>query len=93
MILSLQKFNSNMSIKISILCPSKHCKKCKRMIAFVENTVEEMGINAEIEFVSEIAEMQKFETWILPSLFVNNEVAARGYIPKKKDFIKILNKF
>lgn len=82
-----------MQIKISILCPSKHCGKCKRMISFVEKTVEEIGIIAEIEFVSEIAEMQKFETWILPSLFVNNQVVSRGYIPKKEDFITIINNF
>ena len=82
-----------MQIKISILCPSKHCKKCKQMISFVGKTVEEMDINAEIEFVSEIAEMQKFETWILPSLFINNEVVSRGYIPKKEFFITIINKF
>ena len=60
-----------MQIKISILCPSKHCRKCKRMILFVENTAAEIGINAEIEFVSKIAEMLKFNTWILPSLFIN----------------------
>lgn len=80
-----------MQIKISILCPSKECGKCKRMISFVEKTLEEIGITAEIDFISEIAEMLKFDTWILPSLFVNNKIVSRGYIPKKEDFITIIN--
>jgi len=82
-----------MDIKISILCPSKHCKKCKQMLMFVEKTLNEINIRAEIEFISELEEMLKFKTWILPSLFVNNEVVSRGYIPKKEDFIKTIIKF
>lgn len=82
-----------MSIEISILCPSKHCRKCKRMISIVENTVEEIGVNAEIKFVSEIAEMQKFNTWILPSLFINSKVIARGFIHKKEYLVTEINKF
>ena len=32
-----------MQIKISILCPSKHCRKCKRMILFVDNSAVNDG--------------------------------------------------
>lgn len=82
-----------MQIIISILCPSIHCRKCKRMILFVEKTVKEIGIDAKIEIISKMDDMQKFETWILPSLFVNNHVVSRGYIPKKEDLITIIHQF
>jgi len=80
-----------MQIKISILCPSKNCKKCQRMVSFVEKVVDEIAIDAEIEFVDEISEMIKFDTWILPSLFVNNEFVSRGYVPDKEEFITKIN--
>jgi hypothetical protein len=82
-----------MNIKISILCPSKHCKKCKRLISFVEETINELKIEAEIEFISDFGEMLKYHTWILPSLFVNNQVVSRGYIPAKEKFITVINNF
>ncbi len=82
-----------MSLKIQILCPGNGCKKCKRMIAFIEETINELNLETEIEVVSDIEQMQDFQTWILPSIFINNEIISRGYLPSKKNFIAQINKF
>jgi hypothetical protein len=80
-----------MLLKIQILCPGNGCKKCKRMISFIKETINELKLETEIEVVNDIEQMQDFQTWILPSIFINNEIVSRGYLPTKKYFITKIN--
>lgn len=66
---------------IRILCPGRKCGKCRRMIARVEEAVEVEEVDADIQIVNSFGELVKYKTWILPTLIVNNEIVARGYIP------------
>jgi len=66
---------------IKLLCPPKKCGKCRRVISRVESVLEEHGISGEVQIVNDPDELQKYPTWILPSLVINDKVIARGYVP------------
>ena len=78
---------------IKLLCPPKKCGKCRRMIDRVKSILEKLDIDEEIQIVNDPEELQQFPTWVLPTLVINGEVVARGYLPsneiiRKKIFAK-----
>lgn len=80
-----------MAVYIKILCPGSPCRKCRRMIYRVEQAIENTGINAKIILVDSIEEMVKYNTWLLPSLIINDKIIARGYVPALNKIIKEIN--
>jgi hypothetical protein len=79
-----------MSILIEILCPSRKCRKCKRMISTVKRALDEEKIDAEILILDRLEYYVRYETWVLPSLFVNGRPVARGYTPSNNKLVEIL---
>lgn len=79
-----------MTNKIEILCPGRKCRKCTRIVRETESVLKNAGINYELEIVSNPETFLKYPTWILPTVLVNNHVAARGYAPDIKTIRKIL---
>jgi hypothetical protein len=75
---------------IKLLCPPKKCGKCRRMISRVESALEKHGISGEVEIVNDPDELQKYPTWVLPTLVINGQVIARGYIPSSKTLREFL---
>ena len=73
---------------IEILCPSKKCRKCTRIINSIETLLKEENIEAEIIIIDKLEDMLEKHTWILPTIIVNDKIVARGYFPSKD---KILN--
>ena len=75
---------------IKILCPPKSCGKCKRLIHKIEKMLLETGLSAEIIIVKDVSEVQKYPTWVLPSVVINENVISRGYAPDIALFRKCL---
>lgn len=75
---------------IKIFCPKKKCGKCTRLMACVEEAVKVSGQSWRIEKSDSLDEMMKYPTWIFPTLVINGEVAARGYVPSVKMMVKKL---
>ncbi len=57
------------------------------MIARVEETAEMPGIEANIEIIDSLDEMLTYNTWLLPTLVINDQVVARGYLPSVKQIL------
>ena len=74
-----------MSLKVEILCPSKKCRKCKRMIRTVEKVLTDEKIAAEVSILDRVEDYVRYDTWVLPSLFVNGISVARGYVPPREE--------
>ncbi len=75
---------------IKLLCPPKKCGKCRRMINRVESVLKEQGIDAKVQIVNDLDELQQHPTWVLPTLVINGEIVARGYIPSQEIILKHL---
>ena len=64
--------------KIQIL--GTGCPKCKRLTEHVEAAIKELGIECEIEKVTDINEILNFGVMITPVLVVDGEIKKEGRI-------------
>jgi len=74
--------------KIQILGPG--CFKCKKL---AENTVaaaEDLGIEYEIEKITDIKEIMKFGVMLTPALAVDGQVKVAGKIPSPDEIKEML---
>jgi len=64
--------------KIQIL--GTGCPKCKKLAENAEAAAKELGIEYEIEKVSEINEMMKFGVMVTPALAIDGQVKVTGKV-------------
>ena len=57
------------------------CPKCKMLAVAVEDAARAMGIEYEIEKVTDINEIMKFGVMMTPALAVDGEVKVLGKVP------------
>jgi len=65
--------------KIQIL--GTGCPKCKKLAENAEAAAKELGIEFEIEKVTDINEIMKFGVMVTPALAVDGEVKVVGKVP------------
>jgi small redox-active disulfide protein 2 len=73
--------------KIQIL--GTGCGKCKKLAETAEKAANELGIEYELEKVTQINEIMKFNIMALPALTVDGEVKIAGRVPSVEDIKKI----
>ena len=66
------------------------CPKCKKLTELTEQAARELGIEYEIEKVSEVAEIMKFGVMMTPGLAVDGEVKVAGKVPGVEDIKKMI---
>jgi hypothetical protein len=76
--------------KIDILSPGKGCYKTQRLIRYLEKFVRKYNVDAQIYVITDRKAMLTYRTWILPAVFVNGKVVARGYRPSIENLFKNL---
>ena len=64
--------------KIAIL--GTGCPKCKQLAANAEQAATELGIEFELEKVTEINDIMKFGVMMTPGIAVDGEVKASGKV-------------
>ncbi len=76
-------------MKIQVL--GTGCAKCKLLAEQTERAVRELGLDAEVEKVTEINEILDFGVMMTPALAVDGEVKVVGKVPamdELKDMLK-----
>lgn len=76
-------------MKIQIL--GTGCAKCKQLTANAEQAVKEMGLDAEVEKISEISEIMKFGVMMTPALAVDGTVKSVGKVLSSAEIMGLLN--
>jgi len=74
--------------KIQIL--GTGCKRCHDLAANAERAVQELGIQAEIEKVTEIHDIIRFQILMTPGLVIDGQVKAAGRIPSVEEIKQML---
>ena len=67
------------------------CPKCKAMAENVETAAKELGIEYELEKVTDINEIMKFGVMMTPALAVDGEVKVVGKVPPPEEIKKMLS--
>ncbi|HOV80061.1 MAG TPA: thioredoxin family protein [Bacillota bacterium] len=75
-------------MEIKILGPG--CPKCKALYKAVTETVEEMGINADVKKVEKLDEIIEAGVMLTPGLMINGKVKVTGKVPGKEDIKKYI---
>ena len=66
------------------------CTKCKTLTANAELAVQELGIDAAIEKVTDIEDIMKFQILMTPGLVIDGKVKAAGRIPPVEEIKQML---
>lgn len=75
-------------MKIQIL--GTGCPKCKQLTANTEEAVKQLGLDAEIEKVTDIKQIMSFGVMITPALAVDGVVKASGKVLQPAEIAKLL---
>lgn len=75
-------------MKIQIL--GTGCARCKALASNAEKAVQELGLNAEIEKVTGIQDILKFEILMMPGLVIDGKVRAAGRVPSADEIKQLL---
>ena len=66
------------------------CCKCENLLEAVKAAVAEKGIEAEIEYITDMTRIMEYGIMSTPALMVNNRVVSMGRVLKAKDVMKYL---
>jgi small redox-active disulfide protein 2 len=61
------------------------CANCKRLEATARKVVGDLGIEAEIEKVTDYAEIMKWPILSTPGLVINDKLVSAGRIPSEQE--------
>ena len=75
-------------MKIQIL--GTGCARCKTLTANAERAVRDLGLKAEIEKVTEIRDIMKFQILMTPGLVIDGKVKTAGRIPSSEEIKQLL---
>jgi len=75
--------------KIQIL--GAGCPKCKKLAENAEAAAQELGIEYELEKVTNINEIMKFGVMMTPALAVDGEVKVVGKVPTAEEIKEMLS--
>ncbi len=74
-----------MDMDIKILGPG--CKKCEKTADIVKQAVEEAGVDAQIEKVTDAMQIAGYGVFGTPAVVVEGDVKCVGKVPKKDDVV------
>lgn len=77
-------------MKIKVLGPG--CKNCVTLEANTKEALAEQGIEAEVEKVTDFAEISKYGIMSTPGLVIDEKVVSFGKVLKPKDIVQIIEK-
>lgn len=76
-------------MKIQIL--GTGCPKCKKLAETAETAAQELGLEYEIEKITEINEIMKFGVMMTPGLAVDGDVKVAGRVPAVEELKTMLS--
>ena len=66
------------------------CANCKKVEALARQAVASLGIDAQVEKVTDHAEIMKYRILSTPGLVINEKVVSAGRIPTEAEVISWL---
>lgn len=75
-------------MKIQIL--GTGCPKCRKLTANAEQAIQELGLEVEIDKITDLQEIMRFGVMMTPALAVDGAVKAEGKILSAKEIKQTL---
>ncbi len=81
---------STEGVRMKIQVLGTGCARCKTLTANAGQAVQQLGLDAEIEKVSNITDIMKFQILMTPGLVINGQVKAAGRVPSVDEIRQML---
>ena len=75
--------------KIQVLGPG--CAKCKKLAEHAEQAAKELGIDYELEKITDLTQIMNFGVVMTPGLVVDGVVKSSGKVPSVEEIKKLLS--
>ena len=75
-------------MNIKILGPG--CAKCHSLDKLVREVVQELEIDAQVEYIQDMGKILEYPIIITPGLVINEEVRCSGNVPGKTEIIQLI---
>ncbi|NTV64820.1 MAG: thioredoxin family protein [Oscillochloris sp.] len=72
---------------LSVKVLGSGCANCKRLEALVHKVVADRGLQAEVEKVTDYAQMMRWNIMQTPGLVVNDTLVSSGRIPSEAEIV------
>jgi len=66
------------------------CPKCKKLAENAETAAKSLGVEYEIEKVTDINDIMRFGVMMTPALAVDGQVKTAGKVPSPEDIKKMI---
>ena len=66
------------------------CCKCENLLEAVKEAVAEKGVDAKIEYITDMARIMEYGIMSTPALMVDDRIVSMGRVLKAKDVLKLL---
>ena len=66
------------------------CCKCENLLEAVKEAVAEKGVDAKIEYITDMSKIMEYGIMSTPALMVDNKVVSMGRVLKTKEVLKYL---
>ncbi len=73
---------------IKVLGPG--CKNCENLEKELRNALAELNVAADVQKVSKMDEIMKYDVMMTPALVVNEKVKVAGRVPKLAEIKKVI---
>lgn len=68
------------------------CKTCHAQLENCQTAVKELGMNLEVEYITDMEKVMGYGIMSMPGIVVNEKVVSMGKLLKAEDIIKLLKK-
>jgi small redox-active disulfide protein 2 len=75
-------------MKIQIL--GTGCAKCDKLYKYTQQAVEELGIEVQVEKVTDLKDIMSFGVMVTPALAIDGQVKAGGKVPSVEEIKKMI---
>ena len=66
------------------------CSRCKKALDVVQKVVNETGVDARVEYVTDIMKIMEYNIMATPAVVVDGAVKIKGAVPSEADVRKLL---
>ena len=68
------------------------CKSCHEQYENAKAAVEALGLNVEVEYITDMEKVMEYGVMSMPAIVVNEKVVSMGKVLKAADVIKLFQK-
>jgi small redox-active disulfide protein 2 len=66
------------------------CARCHNLDRLVRQTVKEMGLQADVEYVDDVKRLVSYKVMSTPVLVIDGQVKSVGKVPSRDELVKLL---